>query len=121
MPERLYENADELETKCNEYFDLCEEKEKYPGFSGLAYYLGFCRRQTLNDYANRDDEASVPIKRSMLRIEAHYESRLNCQSCTGAIFALKNRGWVDGPDNPTESIVAALKKMENELLGESNE
>ena len=31
----------------------------------------------------------------MLTIEAFYEGRLTSAACTGAIFALKNRGWED--------------------------
>ncbi len=100
---RLYtlENVDELNTNIEAYFAELEatndkDKDKNPGFAGLAYALGFCERRSLNDYAALDEEElSTPIKRAMLRIEASYESGLHRQACTGSIFALKNRGWTD--------------------------
>ena len=94
---RLYtdDNIDELNEAIAVYFDGCAEQDVKPGYAGLAYALGFCARHTLNEYAKRDDSTSVPIKRAMLRLEAMYESMLHKHSCTGAIFALKNRGWTD--------------------------
>jgi len=98
---RLYteDNIDELNTNIEAYFELCENadknKKEHPCFSGLAYSLGFSSRQSLHEYAKRDDATSLPIKRAMLKIEWSYEIALHSQSCTGAIFALKNRGWTD--------------------------
>lgn len=94
---RLYndDNINELNEAIEIYFDGCTEEGITPGFAGLAYALGFCERRSLNDYAGHKDSTSTPIKRAMLRIEASYESQLANHSCTGAIFALKNRGWSD--------------------------
>lgn len=94
---RLYteDNIDELQLKLDCYINLCEEGDETAGFSGLAYYLGFSSRQSLYEYAKRDDALSLPIKRALLYIESDYEKILRHQSCTGAIFALKNRGWTD--------------------------
>ena len=94
---RLYtdDNIDELNEAIAVYFDGCAEQDVKPGYAGLAYALGFCERRSLNDYVGYNDKTSTPIKRAMLRLEAMYESMLHKQSCTGAIFALKNRGWTD--------------------------
>lgn len=94
---RLYtdDNIDELIDEIDAYFAVCEEEEEKPCFSGLAYGLGFCERRSLNDYAGHKDKTSTPIKRAMLKIEWSYEKGLSSQSCTGSIFALKNRGWTD--------------------------
>ena len=92
---RKYDTAEELQAAIDQYFTNCQEREKNPTFSGLAYALGFLQRQSLNQYADRDDELSIPIKRAGLFIESCYEEQLQSNSCTGAIFALKNRGWSD--------------------------
>lgn len=65
-----------------------------PTVTGLALYLGFCDRQSLYDYGNKE-EFSCIIKRARTCIENHYENSLNGKSSTGAIFALKNMGWAD--------------------------
>lgn len=90
---RLYteDNIDELNANIERYF----QEHETPGFAGLAYALGFSSRQSLWEYAGREDEISLPIKRAMLYIEADYEKSLRSQHCTGSIFALKNRGWTD--------------------------
>ena len=113
---RLYteENLDELTSAIDGYFEYCKEEEINPGFAGLAYSLGFNERRSLNDYAKRGDATSTPIKRAMLRIEAAYESQLAKQSCTGAIFALKNRGWTDKQEvehSVSSEAYEALKNM----------
>lgn len=65
-----------------------------PSITGLALFLGFESRQSVYDYEKRG-EFSYSIKRARLRVEASYEQYLLTQSATGAIFALKNFGWVD--------------------------
>lgn len=81
-----------LQSRINAYFETNPD----PGFSGLAYALGFSERRSLNDYADKKNSVlSTPIKRAMLYIETDYEKLLREKACTGAIFALKNRGWSD--------------------------
>ena len=117
---RLYpdtdEAAEELQILCEEYFGNCIEQEKPVGFAGLAYHLGFSYRQSLNEYADRDDKTSLPIKRAMLYIEADYEAQLRSNSCTGAIFALKNRGWVDKSEQLHKTIDGQGKEKGIEIV-----
>ena len=90
-----YTSAEELETNIQEYFSSSDAAEKPYTFAGLAHYLGFSTRQSLWEYSKRGDELSLPTKRALLYIEADYEAQLRSGSPTGAIFALKNRGWTD--------------------------
>lgn len=71
------------------------EESRPPTFNGLALALGYCSRTTLWENANSKSSISEPIKVAMSRIEEAYETRLHGNSPTGAIFALKNRGWTD--------------------------
>ena len=76
--------------KCIEYFNECETNNKKATVTGLALYLGFCSRGTLNEYAKKEVFSDI-IKRAMLTVENSYE-----ESATNFdIFALKNMGWDD--------------------------
>lgn len=117
----IYDNQEDLLKECEAYFEWIkgekgkfkqqvrneetgefEEKEyedwvRYPEnatITGLALYLGFCSRGTLNEYAKKDEFSDI-IKRAMSKVEQSYEFRLVANNPTGAIFALKNMGWQD--------------------------
>lgn len=107
----LFETAEALEQKIEEYFESCKPVEYLldptslispkawtPGdtitISGLALYLGFESRQSFYDY-EKHEEYSYIIKKARFRVECSYEKRLDSKNPTGAIFALKNMGWKD--------------------------
>lgn len=92
---RKYDTAEQLESAIENYWSWCKYNEKPMTFAGLAYSLGFLSRQSLYEYSKREDGLSLPIKSALLRIEQDYEENLRSASCTGSIFALKNRGWTD--------------------------
>lgn len=85
-----WEDPEAFANKVEEYFST----EKQPTWSGLALYLGFESRQSLEDYKKKEG-FSYPIKKALLRIEQIYESNLFKGNPTGSIFALKNFGWRD--------------------------
>ncbi len=60
--------------------------------TGLALLFG--SRQTLDNYQDRK-EYSEMITYAKLMVENKYEMMLGNSTVTGAIFALKNFGWVD--------------------------
>jgi hypothetical protein len=86
------------EVKCNNGATVVRSLGRQPRekvtITGLALHLGFESRQSFYDYEERE-EYSYIIKRARLQVEMSYEERLMSQSCTGAIFALKNMGWKD--------------------------
>lgn len=86
-----YPSSQALAKKVSEYFDYCKEEKEKITITGLALYLGFCARTSLDDYATKGDEYSHIIKRAKLAVENSYESHGN----TIDIFALKNMGWID--------------------------
>ena len=123
-----YKNANELQKKIDEYFKNCpdykiitffdknsgqviEHKIMTPTISGLALYLGFCDRRSFYDYEDYP-EFSHTIKKARSKIENEYEKQLWNDKCSGAIFALKNLGWVDKieqdisiPDNLSIEVI----------------
>lgn len=87
---RIFENADNLEEVCNQYFEQTDK----PTVTGLTLYLGFADKTTLYDYRDRL-EFSHSIKKALTRIEQYHEEGLSGNSVAGRIFALKNMGWKD--------------------------
>ena len=113
----IYKNPEDLSNKIDEYFIYVKgeyiekettnvvtfETETYKEWirvperitvTGLALFLGFADRQSLQDYKKKP-KFSFPIKRAMTRIEQEYESNLFGRNVAGSIFALKNFGWTD--------------------------
>jgi len=72
-----------------------------PTITGLAIYLGFCSRQSFYDY-EKVAKFSYTIKRARLFIECEYEEQLHTGNVAGAIFALKNMGWIDKQEIDTK-------------------
>lgn len=87
-----FNTPEELQDSIDKYFD--EVPISQYTITGLAIALGFCDRQSLYDYEERE-EFSCIIKAARLRVENAYEIKLSSQNVTGSIFALKNMGWKD--------------------------
>jgi hypothetical protein len=90
-----FKSPEEMQVEIDKYF--ADEEEPIKTMCGLAIALGFCDRQSIYDYAKRE-EYSCTIKAAMLRIEQGYEKRVNGTTPTGPIFVLKNMGWSDRQD-----------------------
>ena len=93
---RKYETPEAFDAKVEEYQEYCIEKEEPVTWTGLALYLGFSSRQSIDEYLKYDG-FSDSVKRAKTFVEWNYEKRLASGdgTPTGAIFALKNFGWKD--------------------------
>ncbi len=87
---QAFKNPEQLNEAIEGYF----VENQSPTVSGLAYHLGFESRQSFYDY-EKTDKFSYTIKRARLKIESHYESRLQGSNPAGSIFWLKNHKWTD--------------------------
>lgn len=116
-----FKNAKALQKKINKYFENCPTKKQIiktgevieipvPTISGLCYFLGFESRQSFYDYEDYE-EFSYTIKRARLFMEKEYEQMLHSSNCTGAIFALKNFGWLD----KTEQTVTIAPIIQDDI------
>lgn len=112
----MYETAEEIQEKIDEYFEECKgelltdddgniARDKYGipiyinqkplTITGLALALGFNSRQALLNYQGRD-EFNDTITRAKARIEQYAEERLfDKDGANGAKFSLANNfeGW----------------------------
>lgn len=95
-----YDTPEELKEKVIAFFDSCITDKIKATVTGLALYLGFSSRSSLDDYINRGEEFSFIIKRGKLAVENSYE--LSGQTID--IFALKNMGWVDKTEVESKNI-----------------
>lgn len=91
---RLYKTPEEFEAKVFEYQQYCKESKEPVTWTGLALFLGFSSRQSINEYEKYDGFSDV-VKRAKLFVEWHYEMRVNGNNAAGPIFVLKNMGWSD--------------------------
>jgi len=104
-----YASPKKFLTKVNEYFNSGlmvktmyigkgDKKQSIqvpvPTISGLAIFLGFESRQSFYDYGKKKNFSYI-TKKAQFFIEKHYEEQLQIGNFTGAIFALKNMGWID--------------------------
>lgn len=112
------DDAPTVEGKIAVYFENVAALEERPTFCGLALALGYSSRTTLWEHAKRTEAISEPIKKALLRIEESYEKGLRGVACTGSIFALKNRGWTDKPDDEAkDDTIARLLAIAERLTG----
>jgi hypothetical protein len=116
----MFDSPEELMERVNDYFQQCIENKEKATITGLALYLGFMTRKSLDDYALKGNEYLYIIKRAKLAVENSYE--LNGQTID--IFALKNMGWEDkqGIEHSGATITITVdkeaKKGLDEITGE---
>ncbi len=92
---RIYDTPQEFDAKVEDYQEYCKENKEPVTWTGLALFLGFSSRQSIDEYLKYDG-FSDSVKRAKTFVEWSYEKRLaGDNSPTGAIFALKNFGWKD--------------------------
>ncbi len=94
---KRFKTPEQLKKEIDGYFQECENKERYPTFAGLAYYLDI-DRQTLYNYKDKyGKEYFDVIKKARERIKAEIEQRLmdTTKSKSGVIFLAKNYGYTD--------------------------
>lgn len=117
-----FSSADELDKLVDTFFKQLEGKKratqktvaaktvepKPATLTGLALHLGFHSRAQFEQYEKRGKYAAG-LKRARLRIEAIYEKKLHQATFGGAVFALKNLGWVDKSD--TKQTAPTIKTL----------
>lgn len=102
-----YKDIDQLNEKIDEYFSICDEKERPYTVSGLALHLDTDRQSLLNwqdedryfkELSEEDNKRLVDtIKKAKQRIENYAEEQLfRKTNVAGVIFNMKNNwNWAD--------------------------
>ena len=87
-----------------------EVTQKLYTWTGLAYFLGFSSRESLNKFGKRPEFKEI-VEKAKLVVERTYEEKLQSTNPTGAIFALKNFGWVDTTKTDLNVTINPLEKL----------
>lgn len=102
-----FKSIDILENQIEEYFDMCDKKDKPYTVSGLALFLDTDRQSLLNwqdeeryfkELSEEDNKRLIDtIKKAKQRIENYAEEQLfRKTNVTGVIFNMKNNwNWTD--------------------------
>lgn len=108
-----YKSAEEMEKVIIEYFETTKNNSgKYqPTIEGLTLYLGFSSRQSLHNYAKKEEFMDV-IGRAKQFIKMCYEKNLYSFTWAGAQFALRNLGKEDWKDEITENQNQTVTRVE---------
>jgi len=92
---RKYDSPEEFDEMVDNYYRHCRATGEPITWTGLALYLGFSSRQSIDEY-KKYDGFSDSVKRAKSLVEYGYEKLLHRGSNAAApIFALKNFGWRD--------------------------
>jgi hypothetical protein len=108
----LYTSSIEMENIITEYFEESKNASgKYqPTIEGLTLALGFATRQSLHDYAKKEDFIDV-LNKAKSFIKSCYEKQLYGFAWAGASFALRNIGKEDWKDEITENQNQTITKV----------
>src|SRR5512135_1659385 len=109
----LYDSPEDVDTACQADLTGCRESGEPALWTELALHLGLDSRQTLWEYVTGHTEGlpqewRLPLQRALTGVEAGYERRLHGTTPTGAIFALKQRGWVEQVTIESPALDSAL-------------
>lgn len=91
---RMYDTPQEFDDKVDQYYQHCKATDEPITWTGLALYLGFSSRQSIDEYLKYEG-FSDSVKRAKTLVEYAYEKKLHGTAAAGAIFALKNMQWSD--------------------------
>lgn len=111
---KLYSSVGDMQKIIDEYFIMCDEKEKPYTMSGLAYALDMDRRSLLN--YSKDEQFFPTIKKAREKVEQQLEENalMGKANSTFTIFNLKNNyGWRDQVEVKNDNELSKL----DELLG----
>lgn len=93
---RRIETAEEFDELVDEYVSYCMASGAPITLNGMQLWLGYHSHRGFYDAAKSPRPGfSTSVARACKIVEFAYEMRLNGSNPGGAIFALKNFGWMD--------------------------
>ena len=120
---KLYTSVEDMQKIIDEYFMICDEKEKPYTMSGLAYALDMDRKSLLN--YSKDEQFFPTIKKAREKVEQQLEENalMGKANATFTIFNLKNNyGWVDKQEieNKSQGKVTIINSLPKDDKDESD-
>lgn len=115
---RKFQTPDDFDAKVDQYYHHCKESDEPVTWTGLALFLGFSSRQSIDEY-QKYDGFSDSVKRAKLLVEWAYEKRVLGNNAAGPIFVLKNMGWSDKQELAHTSPDGSLAPSRIEIVAPS--
>lgn len=118
---KLYKNKEEVQKIIDDYFALCDKKEKPYTMSGLANALNMSRQSLIN--YSKDEEFFDTIKKARLDVEQQLEENAlsGKANATFTIFNLKNNyGWRDQVEVKNEHEITKVDELLKEIKDVAN-
>lgn len=112
---RMYDTPEQFDAKVQEYYYHCMDSGEPITWTGLALFMGFSSRQSIDEYAKYDG-FSDSSKKAKLMVEWAYEKRLLENNAAGSIFVLKNMGWSDKQELAHTNPDGSIKPSRIELI-----
>ncbi len=121
---KLYSSVEDMKKIIDDYFEMCDEKEKPYTMSGLAYALDMDRKSLLN--YSKDEQFFPTIKKAKQKVERQLEENalMGKANSTFTIFNLKNNyGWKDNieVEANTQGKVTIVNSLPKDDEDESND
>lgn len=118
---KLYSSVEDMKKIIDDYFEMCDEKEKPYTMSGLAYALDMDRKSLLN--YSKDEQFFPTIKKAKQKVERQLEENalMGKANSTFTIFNLKNNyGWKDQVEVKNDNELSKLDELLGEIKNEAN-
>lgn len=118
---KLYTSVKKMEQDIEQYFKMCDEKEKPYTMSGLAYALDMDRRSLLN--YSKDEQFFPTIKKAKEKVEQQLEENalMGKANSTFTIFNLKNNfSWRDTVEIKNDDELSKLDELLGEIKKDAN-
>ena len=122
-----YKDPKVLKKKCEEYFKYADDKKEFYTVPGLALFLGFCTRQAVFEYLQKEASLASVMRQAVLTIEdQRVQQLLGNGNTAGKIFDLVNnfdykneyRAKIGGTGDPLSvSVLTILDGQEIETTG----
>jgi hypothetical protein len=113
---RKYETPEALDLAIDAYIAECVAEEEPILKTGMLLYLGFVEENAIDQLAKRHPSFEGPVKRARKLVENAYERRLATATAggasVGAMFALKNMGWMDERSIKFQGVLAGVNLTE---------
>lgn len=118
---KLYSSVEDMQKIIDEYFIMCDEKEKPYTMSGLAYALDMDRKSLLN--YSKDEKFFPTIKKAREKVEQQLEENalIGKANSTFTIFNLKNNfNWKDAVEVNNKNEISKLDQLLEEIKKDAN-
>ena len=116
IPQKRIPTPEAFDMLVDSYVNMCRTANPPQPITltGMILALGFRSKQGFYEYAKYPGYEEC-VSRARLFVECELETRLHGANAAGAIFGLKNMGWMDITPEQLEKIRLEVQRLKNGL------